>query len=229
MMKRIDTSSLVDRVYEYLLDQIVTGAINYGDNISIKQIAAELNVSTMPVREAVKRLEFEQVVSIKPRSSCRVKKPSRKMIMEVYELREVLELYAVSKSLARVSPEALGRLRTIVDRMRALREDPDAAGREKRAIALDHEFHSALCALAGNDFLNAWYRQLSLHVNMTFIHERTYHTLEQQWPEVHAEILRCIEEEPSRAAEVLRRHFSNVTDLLAVPGDGPGDQGDDEM
>jgi DNA-binding GntR family transcriptional regulator len=229
MMKRIDTSSLVDRVYEYLLDQIVTGAINYGDNISIKQIAAELNVSTMPVREAVKRLEFEQVVSIKPRSSCRVKKPSRKMIMEVYELREVLELYAVSKSLARVSPEALGRLRTIVDRMRALREDADAGGREKRAIALDHEFHSALCALAGNDFLNAWYRQLSLHVNMTFIHERTYHTLEQQWPEVHAEILRCIEEEPSRAAEVLRRHFSNVTDLLAVPGGGPGDQGDDEM
>lgn len=102
-MKRIDTSSLVDRVYEYLLDQIVTGAINYGDNISIKQIAAELNVSTMPVREAVKRLEFEQVVSIKPRSSCRVRKPSRKMIMEVYELREVLELYAVSKSLAGVN------------------------------------------------------------------------------------------------------------------------------
>ena len=70
MTKRIDTSSLVDRVYECLLDQIVTGTIKYGDSISIKRIAAELNVSTMPVREAVKRLEFEQVVSIKPRSSC---------------------------------------------------------------------------------------------------------------------------------------------------------------
>jgi DNA-binding GntR family transcriptional regulator len=228
MIKRIDTSSLVDRVYEYLLDQIVTGTIKYGDNISIKQIAAELNVSTMPVREAVKRMEFEQVVSIKPRSSCRVRKPSRKMIMEVYELREVLELYAVSKSLARVSPEALGRLHTIVERMRALREDPDAAGREKQAISLDHEFHSALCALAGNDFLNAYYRQLSLHVNMTLIHEKTYHKLEQHWPDVHAEILRCIEMEPTRAAEVLRRHFSNVTDLLAGAGNGQNDPGDDE-
>jgi DNA-binding GntR family transcriptional regulator len=222
--ERIDTSSLVDRVYEYLLDQIVTGAIKYGDNISIKQIAAELSVSTMPVREAVKRLEFEQVVSIKPRSSCRVKKPSRKMIREVYELREVLELYAVSKTLARVRPEALERLHQIVDRMRALREDADAAEREKKAVALDYEFHAELCALAGNDFLNAYYRQLSLHVNMTLIHEKTYHRLEREWPDVHAEILRCIEAEPSRAAEVLQKHFDNVTALL----EGNGAEDDDD-
>jgi DNA-binding GntR family transcriptional regulator len=226
MTERIDTSSLVDRVYEYLLDRIVTGTIKYGDNISIKQIAAELNVSTMPVREAVKRLEFEQVVSIKPRSSCRVRKPSRKMIREVYELREVLELYAVSKSLVRVDPEALGRLHRIVDRMRALRGDADAAVREKNAVTLDYEFHAELCALAGNDFLNAYYRQLSLHVNMTLIHEKTYHRLELEWPEVHAEILRCIEEEPSRAAEMLRRHFENVTSLLE--GNGVEQDDDDE-
>jgi DNA-binding GntR family transcriptional regulator len=150
------------------------------------------------------------------------------MIMEVYELREVLELYAVSRSLSRVRPEALGRLHAIVDQMRALREDPDAAGREKRAVALDHEFHSALCALAGNDFLNAWYRQLSLHANMTLIHEKTYHKLERQWPEVHAEILRCIETEPSRAEEAVRRHFSNVTELLAGAGGGPNGQDDSE-
>jgi DNA-binding GntR family transcriptional regulator len=226
MTKRIDTSSLVDRVYEYLLDQIVTGTIKYGDSISIKQIAAELNVSTMPVREAVKRLEFEQVVSIKPRSSCRVRKPSRKMIREVYELREVLELYAVSKSLSRVSPGSLGQLHRIVDRMRALREETDLAGREKKAVALDYEFHAQLCALAGNDVLNSNFRQLSLRVNMTLIHEKTYRTLEREWPEVHAEILRCIEEEPSRAAEMLKRHFANVTALLE--GNGAEQDDDDE-
>ena len=198
MTKRIDTSSLVDRVCECLLDQIVTGTIKYGDSISIKRIAAELNVSTMPVREAVKRLEFEQVVSIKPRSSCRVRKPSRKMIREVCELREVLELYAVSKSLSRVGPESLGQLRRIVDRMRAL---------------------------ADNDFLSSNFRQLSLHVNMTLLHEKTYHMLEREWPEVHAEILRCIEEEPSRAAEKLKRHFANVTALLERNG---AEQDDDD-
>jgi DNA-binding GntR family transcriptional regulator len=216
----IDTSSLVDRVYEYILEQIVTGTIKYGDSISIKDIAGQLNVSTMPVREAVKRLEFEQVVSIKPRSSCRVRTPSRKMVMEVYELREVLELFAVQKSSGKVGPEALGRLREIVETMRGLSEEQDVAAREKRAIALDREFHAELCRLAGNDFLNAYHRQLSLHVNMTLIHEKTYHTLEQQWPEIHAEILHCIEAEPARAADVLHRHFTNVTDLLARNGNG---------
>jgi len=203
----------------------VTGTIKYGDNISIKQIAAELNVSTMPVREAVKRLEFEQVVSIKPRSSCRVRKPSRKMIREVYELREVLELYAVSRGLSRTGPESLDPLHRIVERMRALRDEADPAGREKKAVALDYEFHAELCALAGNDFLTTYYRQLSLHVNMTLIHEKTYHTLEREWPDVHAEILRCIEGEPSRAAEVLKRHFANVTALLEGNG---AEQDDDE-
>jgi DNA-binding GntR family transcriptional regulator len=220
MNARIDTSSLVDRVYEYILERIVTGAIKYGDSISIKDIAGELNVSTMPVREAVKRLEFEQVVSIKPRSSCRVRTPSRKMIMEVYELREVLELYAVQKSSRKVGPEAMGRLREIVEMMRGLSEERDVVAREKKAISLDREFHAELCRLAGNDFLSAYHRQLSLHVNMTLIHEKTYHALEQQWPEIHAEILHCIEEEPGRAPEVLHRHFANVTDLLARNGNG---------
>lgn len=218
MKKPIDTSSLVDRVYEYLLEQVLSGAVKYGDSVSIKDIAAELDVSTMPVREAVKRLEFEQVMTIKPRSSCRVRTPSRKMIREVYELREVLELYAVAVSRERARPETLARLHRIVDRMRAVHGEPDAAVREKKAIALDREFHAELCALAGNDFLNGFFRQLSLHANMTLIHEKTYHSLEQGWHEIHAEILECIEKRPECTAEVLRRHFSNVTDLLGKNG-----------
>jgi DNA-binding GntR family transcriptional regulator len=217
-MNGIDNRSLPERVYEYILDQIVMGVIKYGDNISIKQIAADLEVSTMPVREAVKRLEFEQVVYVKPRSSCCVRTPSPTMIKQAYELREVMELTALSKSLGHVSPEAIAGLREIVEQMRGLQQDPDAADLERKAIALDHKFHSAICALAENDFLNTFYRQLSLHVNMTLIHEKTYRKLEEHWPDVHAEILQCIEHDPSRAPEVLRRHFLNVTEIL----DGAG-------
>jgi DNA-binding GntR family transcriptional regulator len=217
-MKKIDTRSLVDRVYEYLLNQIISGSIKYGDSINLKKVAAELSISTMPVREAVKRLELEQIVDIKPRSFCRVRRPSRRMILEVYDLREALELYSVGKALGHVPPETIQRLRAIVEEMGTVSGLTDMAAQESRAIELDRMFHTELCAMAGNEFLNAFYRQLSLHVNMTLIHEKTYHTLEQQWPEVHAEILHCIEKEPSRAAEVLQRHFSNVTDLLARNG-----------
>jgi DNA-binding GntR family transcriptional regulator len=217
-MKKIDTRSLVDRVYEYLLNQIITGGIKYGDTINLKKVAAELSISTMPVREAVKRLEFEQIVDVKPRSHCSVRRPTRRTVLEVYDLREALELYCVQRSLGRVPPETLQSLRTIVEDMRAVDGIQDTAAREAKAVELDRMFHRELCAMAGNEFLNGFYRQLSLHVNMTLIHERTYRKLESQYAEGHAEILRCLESDAPRALEVLQRHFRNVKELLLTNG-----------
>jgi DNA-binding GntR family transcriptional regulator len=216
--KSIDTRSLVDRVYEYLLERIITGAVRYGDTLSIKKIAAELSVSSMPVREAVKRLEFEGVVSIKPRSACRVRVPSRRMILEVYELREAFEAFAVMQSRGRIAPSALARMELIVERMRGLTEEGDENAREKKAIELDRQFHAEIIALAGNELLNAFSRQLSLHVNMTLMHEKTYHALEKHWPDMHEEILRCLQSDPPRAVEMLHEHFSRATDLWKVNG-----------
>jgi len=211
--------SLVDRVYEHLLEQIITGSIRYGDTISIKGVAASLSVSSMPVREALKRLEFEGVVSIKPRSSCRVRVPSRTTIIEVYELREALEAYALSKSAGRIPPAALSRIQLVVERMRGLSEEPDAREREKRAIALDREFHSEICALAGNDLLSDFYRQLTLRVNMTLMHEKTYHGLERDWAEMHAEVLQCLtSSDTPRAIELLRSQFANAREILESGG-----------
>jgi DNA-binding GntR family transcriptional regulator len=214
----IDTRSLVDRVYEYLLERIITGVIKYGDTISIKKVAVDLAVSSMPVREAVKRLEFEGVVTIKPRSACRVRMPSRRMIIEVYELREALEAFALTRSAGRLSPETLAHLQQIVGQMRKLSEEPNLDAREHRAIELDRQFHAEIIGLAGNELLNAFSRQLALHVNMTLMHERTYHTLEQEWPEMHAEVLRCIQSDLPRAVSLLRDHFARATALWKANG-----------
>lgn len=211
-----DSRSLVQKVYEHLLDRIITGAIRYGDTISIKKVAAELSVSSMPVREAVKRLEFEGVVTIKPRSACRVRVPSRRMILEVYELREALEAYAVMASAGRIDPSTFHRMREIVDGMARLSEEPDPDTREHRAIELDRQFHAEIIGLAGNELLNAFSRQLSLHVNMTLMHEKTYHSLEREWSEMHAEVLRCIQTDPARAVQLLRDHFAIATALWKI-------------
>jgi hypothetical protein len=58
--------------------------------------------------------------------------------------------------------------------------------------------------------LNAFSRQLSLHVNMTLMHEKTYHAMELEWPGMHAEVLRCIQEDPPRAVALLREHFARA-------------------
>ncbi len=213
----METPSLVDRVYNHLLEKIISGAIRYGDTISIKKVAAELSVSSMPVREAVKRLEFEGVVTIKPRSACRVRVPSRRMILEVYQLREALEGFAVMHQ-GSVDAGAISRLRGIVDRMRRLSEEASADAREQSAISLDRQFHQEIVGLAGNEMLNSFSRQLSLHVNMTLMHEKTYHALEDQWPEMHAKIVDSLERNPSGAVALLKEQFARATELWKQNG-----------
>jgi DNA-binding GntR family transcriptional regulator len=210
--------SLVDRVYEYLLEQIITGSIRYGDTISIKGVAGRLSVSSMPVREALKRLEFEGVVDIKPRSSCRVRVPSRKTILEVYALREALEVYALFCCGGNIPRASIARMADIVGRMRSLGTEGDTAEKEKKAIALDRDFHSEICALASNDLLNATYRQLTLRVNMTLMHEKTFRTMENDWAEMHADVLACLQSDPPRAVSLLRSHFASATEIWRKNG-----------
>jgi DNA-binding GntR family transcriptional regulator len=216
--KSVDTLSLVDRVYETLLDRIITGTIRYGDTISIKKVAAELSVSSMPVREAMKRLEFEGVVTIKPRSACRVRRPTRRMILEVYELREALEAFAVTRRAGGIDAATLQRIQGIVDGMKRLSFETNADVREKMAIELDRRFHAEIIGLAGNEMLNTFSRQLSLHVNMTLMHEKTYHSIEKEWPEMHAEVLACLQADPPRAVQLLHEHFARATALWKENG-----------
>jgi DNA-binding GntR family transcriptional regulator len=208
-----DPRSRVDRVYEHLLERIISGQIRYGDTISIKKVAAELSVSSMPVREAVKRLEFEGVVTIKPRSACKVRVPTRKMILEVYQIREAMEGFAVTCCAAAVSDAALERLRGIVDQMRLCAAEPDVNVRAQRAIELDRRFHAEIIGLADNEMLNTFSRQLSLHVNMTLMHEKTYNALESDWAEMHATILDLLQSDPPRAVAKLREQFARATEL----------------
>ena len=214
-----EAQSRVDRVYEHLLERIISGSIRYGDTISIKRVAAELSVSSMPVREAVKRLEFEGIVTIKPRSACKVRVPTRKMILEVYQLREAMEGFAVTCCGSTATEAAMARLRDIVAQMRLCAAEPDEDARAQKAIALDRRFHEEIIGLAGNELLNAFSRQLSLHVNMTLMHEKTYHALEADWAEMHAGILEWLKKDPGRAVALLHQQFARATELWMKSGE----------
>ena len=94
------------------------------------------------------------MVSIKPRSACRVRVPSRKMILEVYELREALEAFAVIAAGARLIRSAWP------DAGHRGADAGAGAGTEERAGAegnrADRQFHAEIIGLAGNDLLNTF-------------------------------------------------------------------------
>jgi DNA-binding GntR family transcriptional regulator len=210
----IDTRSLVDKIYDYLLGQIIDGEIKYGDTLRIQDLAEQLHVSTMPVREALKRLQNERIVDIKPRSSCKLRIPSKSEVIEIYELREVLELHAITKFQQYFDKSRLEKLHEITESMWGLENEHDAHIRERKSIELDRQFHAEICKLAENNYINNLYRQLSLHLNMTFIHEKTYSQLQEVFYESHATILNCLENNLEEAAECVKKHFDNVWKYL---------------
>jgi len=104
----------------------------------------------------------------------------------------------------------------IVSEMKKLISEKDPVEEERRAIALDRQFHEELCKLANNDYLTYLYSQLSVHVNVSLIHSKTYHSLRDQkrYQESHAEILDYLTARSKDAVKALKEHFKDVTDLI---------------
>ena len=210
----IYTTSFVDQAYEYLLDKIISNEISYGDSLNIKDLSEILGISTMPIREAIKRLEYERLVDVKPRSSCQVRVPDKREITSIYEMREALELFAVRKFLKNFDPVRLEELEDIITGMRKVSEIKDSALRARRAMELDHSFHLELCRLADNEYVDRYYRQLSIHLNMAAIHAKTYLQLQDKYFESHAAIVKSLKHKSEDAVKVLEKHFDNVWEFL---------------
>jgi DNA-binding GntR family transcriptional regulator len=207
-------ASFVDQVYEYLLDKIITNEISYGDNLKIKDLSETLGISTMPIREAIKRLEYERLVEVKPRSNCQVRYPDKQEITSIYELREALELFAIRKFLKSYDPSRLEELETITKDMRKVAGIKEPSVRARKAMELDRKFHLELCRLADNEFLNLYHRQLSIHLNMAAIHAKTYQQLEDKYFESHSTIVKSLKEDPDKSLQNLEKHFDNVWAVL---------------
>ena len=210
----IFTKSLVDQVYEHLLNRIINNELYYGDNLNIKDISEKLGISTMPVREAIKRLEYDRIVEIKPRSSCHIRTPDATEIAQIYEVREGLEKMAINLFLSNYDASLLKTLHKITQDMESVNSITSDAARTRKAMELDQDFHAELCRLSGNDYIIHYHRQLCLHLNMAAVHAKSYASLKEEYFHSHSEILKCLESRSTDAVQKLDTHFNNVWAFL---------------
>ncbi len=127
-MNKMDLSlSKTIRTYEYIKDGLKSGRWVFGDEISVVEVADELEVSRRPVIDALKKLEAEYFVEIVPQTGCRVKKYSQDEMADHFltvmalegmaaylaaqrrEDREVNELYLINEQLEKVINERFSR------------------------------------------------------------------------------------------------------------------------
>lgn len=148
--------SVQARVIAEMRRRIIKGDIEPGAPLSELALAEEFGVSRTPVREALKQLQTEGLVEIRPRVGTFVTTPSRREITELFEMKELLE-GAAARLLAR-----RGRVAEIDLLERNLREADEAVERDdrERYAELVQEFHDLLIAGADNSKLEAHYRML---------------------------------------------------------------------
>lgn len=202
--------SLSDRVYEYLAERVIRGEIMYGDTLNIKQIAAQLHVSPMPIRDAIKRLEFEQVVTVKPRSNCYVATPSKRATLDAIESRRMIEVFAIRSYCDDIDAADLKSLRGILSHMNGVvhsgRTEPTEQD-VREYVELDRQYHSEICRLAHNSYVDRFYRELSLHLSMSAQYGiGVCHGLGPTYEE-HEKIVAHLSRNSSAAITVLDEHL----------------------
>jgi DNA-binding GntR family transcriptional regulator len=150
--------SIRERAYHLIQQKIVSGELTSGTAISELSLAKELNSSRTPVREAIGQLVSEGVLEQIPNRGTIVAQFTRHDILELYELREALEVYAVEKvAQQKIDSSDQERLYGLVDEIHVLHEELVTAHGSRlnqeqmqRFVRADLAYHTLLLRLAAN-------------------------------------------------------------------------------
>ena len=201
----IERRSLAEQVYLHLCNSISSGKFKYGQTINTKKLAEELKVSMMPIREALKRLEMDGIVEIKPRSMCLLRKPTKKTILSAIDVRELLEVYCVKTIYSSIEESRLTELRKIIDSMREIMaKDPIDL---KKYIRYDGQFHRALCDLVDNEFVSKSYKELNIHLNMNYMYDIGIMPNVSQTFIDHVDLVEALAKHSPAAIDIIDKHL----------------------
>jgi DNA-binding GntR family transcriptional regulator len=146
--------SLTAFVTERLREAIMDGRFALGEPLSELSLAAALNVSRTPVRDALTALQQQGLIEVRPQSGSFVFLPSEDDVAELAEFRRVLETTALRFAAARRRDELLRQMRAAADAMQRARDADDRLG----VARADTAFHQAIVEHSGNEYLIAAYR-----------------------------------------------------------------------
>ncbi len=155
--------NLTERVYQALRDEILSGKYQDGEALTELGIAKELNVSRTPVREALRQLELEELVEMRPNRGAAVKGISMEDIQDIYEIRAMIESLAAARAAVRASEEDFLQLEETLDLTQFYLEREN----QERLLAMDGRFHQQLYDICGSRMLRRILKDLHNYVGQS--------------------------------------------------------------
>ncbi len=167
---------LRDVVFNTLRKAILTGRLKPGERLMEVHLAKQLGVSRTPIREAIRKLELEGLVTMVPRRGAEVAGITEKSLRDVLEVRRALDVLSVELACERITEEGIGRLFQACRVFEAATKEKDAAVIAKADVAL----HDIIVEAAGNQRLRQLVNNLAEQMyryRFVYIQEESQHDM----------------------------------------------------
>ena len=148
-----------ERVYDDLRAAIIGGEYAPGERLRAEALAARFGTSRTPVREALMLLQGDGLVEIEPRRGAVVRSFDPADLVDLYEVRALLEARAAGLAAARIAPADLALLEATCERVESL--TGNSARTIDTLIATNEDFHRILIEAAGSPRLSAALRTVA--------------------------------------------------------------------
>lgn len=204
-----NSMSKTQYAYNFIRSGILEGTYGPGHRVVIDQIAKELGLSIIPVREAIRQLESDGLIQHKPYSGAIVSTINEKEYIETLSVWAVLEGYATGLSAQYLIEEDLVRLETLNEQMDQALDNFEFESFGK----LNIEFHRVICDKCHNDYVRDEIQRVTNRMDtlrrsaFTFVPQRVRLSIEE-----HKRIIHLLREKaPSSEIEaVAREHKLNT-------------------
>lgn len=204
---------LAEEVTETLRNAILGGVYRDGAHLVLENLASELGVSIMPVRESLLALSHEGLVEALPRRGFRARPLNDRDIEDLFTLHAFLSATLGARAAAVISEEELAQLDATQAEFEQLAAKPQTARNTQKLHELNSAFHRTINHCAEGDRLR-WF----LRITSRFVRQDFYNATQDDWIEAtrrdHPRIIEALRNrDAARSRELIMEHFRQGAEL----------------
>lgn len=199
-LRKISTS---DYAYSNIKESIITGELKPGEPIVEKQLAQVLEISRTPLREALHRLELEELVVRQMNGRLKVASISVQEVKEIFAVRGKLEGLVIAHATENATAKDIDYLQTILEMIKNSFKEGQIEG----ILYYGSEFHSFIYELSKNKTAVKILYQLNDHINRyrRMISNHNINRFEKSISE-HEQMIKCMRENDMESAQLAMEH-----------------------
>jgi DNA-binding GntR family transcriptional regulator len=207
-LPEVTRPNISEEVYRILRERFLSGQFRPGERLHLDEMQKQMQISRTPLKDALNRLAVEGLVIIKPRSGTFLAPLNVREVSESFDVRNVLELYAIETLAPAISETQLRELRAL---LQELRQELQRARETKDYVCYvddDHKLHAMIVEFSGNLKLRDAWSQVNVFVQMARLHYEDETEEFAVTQKEHEDIMRALERrDPAQARAALNWHI----------------------